>query len=165
MMDFVSQITGKTGRGQQDAWNRQSFFLARMLLGGVFVYASADKILHPLAFAKSINNYQILPDNLINLTAIILPWLELILGSLLIFGVWLSGAVALTNLLLAAFFAALLLNLARGLNVDCGCFSTTATVNPSTSWYVIRDTGFLLTGGFLFYRSLIKPGRSCDKQD
>lgn len=64
---------------------------ARLILGGVFVFASVDKILHPAAFADAVYNYQILPDSLINVAAIILPWLELVLGSLLIIGVWMPG--------------------------------------------------------------------------
>ena len=139
------------------------FFWIRMMLGGIFVFAGLDKVFHPLAFAKSINNYQILPDQLVNLTAIILPWLELLLGSLLIFGVWLPGAIVLINLLLAIFFLALVFNAARGLNIDCGCFTTTTTDNPSISWYLIRDVIFLLLGGYLLYRMLIKPSAPCDE--
>ena len=163
MIQLISQSGSRGVRGLRWSLSALSFFLARLLLGGVFIYASLDKILHPLAFAKSINNYQILPDRLINLAAIILPWLELILGSLLLFGIWLPGAVTLINLLLATFFAALLFNIARGLNVDCGCFPASATGSPSTSWYVIRDAVFLLVGAFLFYRSVIKPSKPLDE--
>ena len=165
MMEVIPKIASRAIRGQHCSLSTLSFFLARLVLGGVFIYASVDKILHPLAFAKSINNYQILPDRVINLAAIILPWLELILGSLLLFGIWLPGAVTLINLLLTAFFAALLFNIARGLNVDCGCFTANATESPSTSWYVIRDAVFLLLGGFLFYRSLIKPFEPFDNEN
>jgi len=49
----------------------------RIALGIVFVYASIDKITHPAAFAEAILNYQILPDQLINITAIIMPCLAL----------------------------------------------------------------------------------------
>ena len=160
-MEVISNIAV---RGQRCSLSTLSFFLARLVLSGVFIYASVDKILHPLAFAKNINNYQILPDRLINLAAIILPWLELILGFLLLFGVWLLGAVTLINLLLTAFFAALLFNIARGLNVDCGCFTANTIESPSTIWYVIRDAVFLLLGGFLFYRSFIQPSEPFDKE-
>ena len=132
------------------------FFSIRLILGGVFIFASLDKIMHPLGFAKSISNYQILPDQLINLAAIILPWLELVLGTLPVSGVRLPGTIVLIDLLLVVFFIALLVNLARGLNVDCGCFSTGPTENPATSWYIIRDTLLLLLGGYLWQRSLIR---------
>ena len=81
-----------------NVWTRQRVIIlaARLILGGVFVFASIDKILHPAAFAEAVYNYQILPDNLINLTAIVLPWLELVLGSLLISS-WLL-AIGLYNI-------------------------------------------------------------------
>ena len=96
----------------------------RFFLGGIFLYASWDKILHPEAFAEAIYNYRILPDFLINFSALVLPWLELFLGICIISGLWLPGAVFLVNLLMAIFFGALIFNLARGLNVQCGCFGT-----------------------------------------
>lgn len=122
----------------------------RLILGSIFIYASADKILHPTAFAQMVHNYQILPDSLINLTAIILPWVELVMGLLLIFGLWLPGATLLSNLMLLTFTGALALNAARGLNVQCGCFGSSAGESGSMGWYLVRDSSFLLLGLFLF---------------
>jgi cobalt-zinc-cadmium efflux system protein len=125
---------------------------ARLTLAGIFIYASLEKIAQPAAFAKDVYNYQILPDALINLTAIVLPWLELFLGLCLLAGFWLPGAVLTANGLLVVFLAALVFNLARGLDINCGCFST-GSVAPAVSagWYLLRDMGFLAVGIFLFY--------------
>jgi uncharacterized membrane protein YphA (DoxX/SURF4 family) len=125
---------------------------ARLILAGIFIYASLDKIAHPAAFADDVYNYQILPDALINLTALVLPWLELFLGLCLLTGIWLSGAVLAANGLLVAFLAALGFNLARGLDINCGCFST-GSVAPAMSagWYLLRDMGFFAVGIFLFH--------------
>jgi cobalt-zinc-cadmium efflux system protein len=131
-------------------------FWLRLILGAVFVLASVDKILHPAAFAQAIYNYQILPDAVINLTAIVLPWLELLLGILLIAGLWLPGATVLVNLLLLTFFAALVFNVARGLDVHCGCFTTSTEGTPATAWYLIRDSIFLMLGCVLLFRVVIK---------
>jgi cobalt-zinc-cadmium efflux system protein len=128
----------------------------RWLLGAIFIIASFDKIFHPAAFAQALYNYQILPGAVINLTAIILPWLELVLGILLILGVWLPGAVVLSNLLLLSFFAALLFNIARGLDVHCGCFTTSSNGDPATIWYIIRDSIFLLMGGYLLLQQIFR---------
>ncbi len=127
-------------------------FGIRIILGIVFVYASIDKILHPADFAEAVFNYQILPDALINLTALILPYLELILGISLILGIALPGSVFLANLLLIVFMVALIFNLARGLNIHCGCFSAKAEVVEGNEmiWTVLRDSVFLLMGIFLF---------------
>jgi len=128
---------------------------ARIVLGIVFVYASYDKILHPAAFAKIIYNYQILPDELINLAAIFLPWLELITGSLLIIGVWLPGSVFISNILLIIFFCALMYNKARGLDISCGCFSTSESVAPESTLYILRDFSFVVIAVYLFFKFFI----------
>ena len=153
---------GQTGflRGQ---WKQDVLFAlcARMILGAVFIYASIGKIIHPADFAKAVYNYQILPDTLINLTAVTLPWLELILGIFLILGFWLPGAVLLSNLLLVTFFGALVFNLSRGLDIHCGCFSTSQQ-SPSLCMclYVIRDVIFFLLGLYLLSHIILQKRRA-----
>ena len=134
-------------------WRRLSLIFLRLFLGLVFVYASFDKILRPSDFAEIIYNYQVLPEVLINLTSVILPWLELLLGLLLIFGVWLPGAVLLCNSLFLVFFATLIFNSARGLDVDCGCFSVSSATSSGGHmlWYLLRDSLFLVLGLCLFF--------------
>jgi len=123
-----------------------------LILAGIFIYASLDKIAHPAAFAKDVYNYQVLPDALINLTALVLPWLELFLGLCLLAGIWLPGAVLTVNGLMVVFLAAFLFNLARGLDINCGCFSTGSDAPAmSAGWYLLRDVSFLAVGVFLFY--------------
>jgi len=128
---------------------------ARIVLGIVFIYASYDKILHPAAFAKVIYNYQILPDELVNLSAIFLPWLELTIGSLLIIGVWLPGSVFISNILLIIFFCALMYNKARGLDISCGCFSTSEGEAPDSTLYLLRDFSFVVIAVYLFFKVFI----------
>ncbi|MDR3567649.1 MAG: MauE/DoxX family redox-associated membrane protein [Syntrophobacteraceae bacterium] len=122
------------------------FFVSRLLLGAVFIAAGAGKILHPGEFAGIISNYQILPEQLVNSAAVVLPGLEMIIGVLLVCGFWLPGAVALADLLLLVFLAALASAAARGIDIDCGCFSVKPTASPNFSWYLLRDMFFLLLG-------------------
>ncbi len=158
-------IEGQTSflRGQ---WKQDGLFAlcARMILGAIFIYASIDKILHPAAFAKAVYNYQILPEALINLTAIILPWLELVLGLALIAGLLREGSVCIITFLLLVFFGSMVFNLARGLNIHCGCFSTsTDGINDAPmAWYVFRDGLFLLTALLLFYRIFLSSHQITD---
>jgi len=144
-----------TDQRSQKNWTRYAFVLFRLLLGGIFVYASYDKIIHPVPFAEIVYNYQILPDVLVNLVSLFLPWIELVVGLSLILGVWLPGAILLCNLLLLAFFSTLVFNFARGLDIDCGCF--TVSVGSSSGghmlWYLFRDAFFLFVGLFLFFSS------------
>ena len=142
------------------AWRKKpALFVARLALGLVFIVASGDKILHPKAFAEIIHNYQILPDDLINIAAIVLPWLELVLGVLLVVGVWLPGAVILANVLLLAFLFSLIFNAIRGLDVHCGCFATSGEAKSATAWNILRDSGFLLMGGYLLFQILPREKR------
>jgi uncharacterized membrane protein YphA (DoxX/SURF4 family) len=119
--------------------------LSRLTLGGVFVYASFHKILHPYESAEVVYSYLILPDELVNLTAILLPWLELCMGLFLILDLFLPGTAFMSSILLAVFFAALAFNLARGLDIDCGCFATSASPSAGSQmlWFLFRNALFL----------------------
>jgi uncharacterized membrane protein YphA (DoxX/SURF4 family) len=128
---------------------RAAYHAARLFMGGVFLYASFDKILHPAAFAEAVYNYQILPDAAVNLAALALPWLELLLGVCLIAGVWLSGAALLSTGLLTVFIAALAYNKMRGLDIHCGCFYTGSTEDPADLRTVLRDVAFLAVSAYL----------------
>ena len=140
-----------------NVWTRQRVIIlaARLFLGGVFVFASIDKILHPAAFAEAVYNYQVLRDSLINLVAIFLPWLEMVLGSLLIIGVWLPGSVIVSNLLLLTFIGVLIYNTSRGLDIHCGCFSTEPSEDPLSVWTIARDAFFLVPAVYLLFASRI----------
>jgi len=156
MAPMPEDRTEHQGASQTSRWAQ---IAARLIMAGIFIYASIDKIAHPAAFAKDVYNYQILPDALINLTALVLPWLELLLGLCLLAGIWLPGAVLAVNGLLIVFLAALVFNLARGLDVNCGCFSTgSGAPAASTGWYLLRDAGFFAVGAFLFYATFFRLG-------
>ena len=126
------------------------YHVARLILGVVFLYASYDKILHPRAFAEVIYNYQILPDTLINVTAIFLPWLEMLMGIFLIVGFLMPGTVIWCNILLVVYIGALCFNLARGIDVHCGCFSTTEGSSISIET-ILWDVAFLTLSAYLFF--------------
>ena len=130
---------------------------ARLILGAIFIYASIDKVLHPEAFAKAVFNYQILPHAFINATAIVLPWLELILGVFLIVGLFREGSVGLVTLLLLVFLGAMAFNLARGLDINCGCFSSEGgAAGVHMGWYFLRDALFLVPALYLFVITFLR---------
>ena len=103
--------------------NKYLVFAARLILGAVFIYASLEKIQNPGGFAQAIYNYRMVPESLINIMAIVLPWLELICGILIIVGVFVRGSALLIGAMLAVFIVALSSALLRGLDISCGCFT------------------------------------------
>lgn len=140
---------------RREKWNLKNtlIFSARLVLGTIFVYAAIGKIVDPRAFAEVVYKYQILPDFFINLSAIILPWMEVGIGLSLILGICLPGAVVLSNLLLMCFLGSIVFNMMRGLDVHCGCFSLSVegTAHAPMAWYVTRDSLLLLPALYLFY--------------
>ena len=101
--------------------------LSRLAIGGMYIVASYYKIVEPASFAKSIWQYHMVPGELINLMALTLPWVELIVGVAIIIGWTYRGAVLWANLLLVIFIAALASTIARGIDIDCGCFKAGQT--------------------------------------
>ncbi|MBW2602456.1 MAG: DoxX family membrane protein [Deltaproteobacteria bacterium] len=129
-----------------------SIIVLRLFLGGILAWASIHKIVDPLAFARVIQDYRLLPSPFINPCAVILPCLELLLGVCLISGLWLPGAALLTNLLFLVFSGALGFNMLRGLDVQCGCFSSNVSENQAAIWYLIRNVGFVFLAGYLLVK-------------
>ena len=101
-------------------------FIFRLILGIIFIYASYDKILDPAGFSKNIHNFHVTPIALENLAALIIPWIELIIGVFLIFGLFLEGSTSIIIVLLVFFIFILSQAVFRGIDVHCGCFKIEA---------------------------------------
>ena len=121
-----------------------------LLVGGVFVFASHDKILWPERFARILYHYQVigpnavLPPLLPNLFAVILPWVELLAGLALIFDLWRREVSLLSGLMLLAFIVAVSSTLWRGIDIEnCGCFSLDAQGRAAGLALVLEDLGLL----------------------
>lgn len=114
-------VSGKiTGRKMKNGLSI-IVLIARLLIGGILIYASFNKIVDPGGFAKAIANYHIIPFGLENSMAIILPWLELIVGLCLIIGVFIDGAAFLVIVMMVVFIVAITFAILSGYNIECGC--------------------------------------------
>ena len=117
-----------------------------ILIGGLFVYAGAVKVIDPVAFARDIDNYKILPWQPSVWLALYLPWLEILAGLALITRVLFRGAVFIVTGLMIIFVVASIVAKARGLDVSCGCFGH-ASQYLNFTWHLVLD--LLLLGGLL----------------
>lgn len=126
--------------------------LARLVLGGFFVYASLDKIWDPAAFAKIVYQWQVVGPVASNLVAVTLPWVELVAGLLLVAGVWRRESALVIALMLVVFLAAAASVMARGIDVEnCGCVSL-AKDAAQAAWPPAWTKG---VGWFLVARNLV----------
>lgn len=118
---------------------------ARLLIGGLFVYASVHKLFDPADFAAAIRNYQLLPAALSNLAAMSLPWVEITAGVFLMLGILTRPSALITTVMMSVFLAAIIFAFATGLDIDCGCFTSAASSSGRIGVYhIVRDSFLLL---------------------
>jgi len=122
------------------------------LLGVLMLWAAISKLANPTEFLGSIYAYELpLPRPLLQATAVVLPWLELLCGLLLVAGLWIETALATVTGLLAVFVVATGQAWLRGLEIACGCFSLKVfglDSNPELE-------RFLESVAFAFFRNLL----------
>jgi len=125
--------------------------IVRLVVGLTFIYASYYKIVEPGDFAKSIWYYHLVPGSLINLMAVILPWVELVCGVFLILGIAYRGSVILVGLMTVVFILAIASAIARGIDLDCGCFKAAKSSSESTWRSLLMDLGLIVLLLQLFF--------------
>jgi len=106
--------------------------LARLVVGGLFIYMGLSKALHPVEFLKLVRQYDAIHAPLaLNLVAVALPWLEVLCGLLLVPGIAVRGTALMLAAMLVVFttlifLRALAIQKAGGvafcsIKFDCGC--------------------------------------------
>jgi uncharacterized membrane protein YphA (DoxX/SURF4 family) len=91
--------------------NKYLLFLFRVIVGFVFIYAGILKISDPEGFSDAINNYDLLPLSFVNFFAITLPWIEVVAGLFLLFGVSVKENSFIISVLLIVFILAIVISL------------------------------------------------------
>jgi len=95
---------------------------ARGLLGGLFVFSAAVKIVSFSNFIDSVYQYHIVPFELVPWFAFAVVCSELFFGVLFLFNRTARvGGFGLSALLIL-FIVAIIISMNRGLSGDCGCF-------------------------------------------
>jgi len=99
---------------------------ARIIIGAIFLISGLAKISDPVRFILTLREFRLFPEEIVPLTAVWLPWLELLLGLCVLAGLLHRTAALLLACMNAGFLAAILSVIARGIVVDCGCFGMLA---------------------------------------
>jgi uncharacterized membrane protein YphA (DoxX/SURF4 family) len=122
---------------------RNKYFLLafRLIVGGAFFAAGLLKVGEPLAFAQDIKNFRIVSHEVSFMTALILPWIEILCGALLITGILRRPSALLASGLLIGFIILVGVTMARGIDTDCGCFGS---LSHKADWWLLLQDGVLL---------------------
>jgi hypothetical protein len=98
-------------------------FVIRLILGGIFIFTGFAKINHISALISEINQYQILSIALGSIFGHVLPYLEILVGVLLVLGIILRISAGVGGLMLISFAVAKIVAMVRGLDIKvCNCF-------------------------------------------
>lgn len=122
--------------------------LLRFGIGGFFIYASMSKIPYPAQFAEAAANYRLVPYSVLNLGAVVLPWLELVCGLFLILGFLTRASIILIGLMLILFDVMVLINMYWGAPISCGCYDT---VGEPIGWRKIIENAVMFIGTIQVY--------------
>jgi uncharacterized membrane protein YphA (DoxX/SURF4 family) len=136
---------------------RAIIWIGRLVLGGIFVYAGFSKLLMPnthlwpifvlrfsvsmniSSFAEQVESYKMISPAASEVVAHTLPFVEIVLGLLLLIGwrlrIWATTMTAIMVGFLAVVTRAYLLHM----DINCGCFGTPEKLTGMT---VVRDGAF-----------------------
>jgi uncharacterized membrane protein YphA (DoxX/SURF4 family) len=127
---------------------------ARVVVGCVWLYAGASKLLDPAQSVAAVRAYQLLPGNLAQPVGQLLPVLEVVVGTMLLLGLLTRGAAVLSSVLFVGFVVGIASVWARGLTIDCGCFGGGGYDPDAASkypWEIARDSLLLLASVYLVW--------------
>jgi uncharacterized membrane protein YphA (DoxX/SURF4 family) len=129
--------------------------LARLVLGIILIWAGAVKVTKPELSALAVRAYKILPYDFAGYVGYALPVLEILIGLLLVIGLFTRLSAALGGLLMLAFIIGISWAWAHGYSIDCGCFGGGGTIAASQTQYpleILRDVGIAACAAWLVFR-------------
>ena len=124
----------------------------RIILGLVFIAASVEKMADPSAFATSIGNYKLIAPSSALAIATFLPWIELLAGLTLLFGLFMRGSSLLIFIMLVIFTGGVISAVLRGLDISCGCFTQDPSVGK-VGWLKVGENLLMILGSVSLYFS------------
>lgn len=108
------------------------FVILRCLIGGLLIVSGAEKLISPYQnFLYVVQGYALLSPFLEEITARVIPWIELMTGVFLFLGLWLPTVLKLSLALFGSFMLVVGQALIRKLPLtECGCFGEFISLPP-----------------------------------
>jgi uncharacterized membrane protein YphA (DoxX/SURF4 family) len=129
------------------AWLRWVGLVARVVVGGVWLWAGLLKLPDPQSSVTAVRAYQLLPTTVADLVGRALPMVEVLVGACLVLGLLHRVSGLVSAVLQLAFIIGIASVWARGISINCGCFGDGGYDPDAFSkypWEIARDVGLLL---------------------
>lgn len=129
-----------------------SGLIARLILGAVFIVAGLLKVDDLAQSGRAVNAYDVTPVELGRFIGAVLPFVEIAIGVLLVVGLATRAVAFINGLMYLVYIVGIAQAWARGLSIDCGCFSEGGQVAAEQTKYAIeifRDVLLLALTAFL----------------
>lgn len=123
------------------------FSLLRVIFGLVFIISGGFKLIELNSFAQALGNYKILTPGTLPYFLYGIPTIEIVLGLLLIIKFKPVEVSSLITFMVAGFTTLLIIKIAEGEDISCGCFGSMSSGAVDESTF-IRNF-FLIAGGLL----------------
>jgi len=124
--------------------NEKLLLALRIIMGGIFILASVDKIMNPSMFSMILREYKLIPGIFIPLVAVTLPWVEFFTGIFMIANIFAQSCALIMIGLNIGYIIGIVLNLIWGLVHECGCFTIFGLNEPIGGFSIARDAVFIL---------------------
>jgi len=124
--------------------NRYLSLVFRIALGVIFIISGAGKLPELAAFVDQVEEANVLPHVLARAYGTALPYVEIVIGALLILGLLSRFAAGIGGLAALSFIIGNSFRLHRGLYGECGCFGSIASLQFSTWEALIIDCVLLV---------------------
>ena len=117
----------------------------RILIGLLFVVSGAEKLFWPYQnFLYVLQAYEVLPHGIDVFVARVFPWIEFLVGLLLVLGLWVSPMLKIALGMFTVFILIITQALLRHLPIDeCGCFGQLISLKPQQT--LVMDSMFFLS--------------------
>jgi uncharacterized membrane protein YphA (DoxX/SURF4 family) len=125
---------------------RWAGLIARLVVGGIWIWAGAIKLPDPDAGISAVRAYQLLPLSVADGVGRFLPMLEVVIGVCLVLGLLTRLSAVVSALLQVAFIVGIISVWSRGIAISCGCFGDGGPDPDAFSkypWEIARDVGLL----------------------
>ncbi len=112
--------------------------VVRLIVSATFLWAAFPKIKDPLAFSVAIEGFRVLGSEYSLWVAIVLPWLEVVIGFGLLIPYLRRASGSTISILLVAFIGLHISAWSRGLDISCGCFGASEE-ESNYAWLILRN--------------------------